>query len=105
MPRYLVAAQATADLDEIWDYLDTEAGEAVADAETDRFHAQFRTLAARAPLALGSAKLVINQCVNVDTETGRNFERIAQSVLKMTSDHQEGAQSFIEKRKPEFTGR
>ena len=60
---------------------------------------------ARAPLALGSAKLVINQCVNVDTETGRNFERIAQSVLKMTSDHKEGAQSFIEKRKPKFTGR
>ena len=63
------------------------------------------TLAARAPLALGSAKLVINQCVNVDTETGRNFERIAQSVLKMTSDHKEGAESFVEKRKPNFTGR
>ena len=62
-------------------------------------------LAERAPLALGSAKLVINQCVNVDTETGRNFERITQSVLKLTSDHKEGAQSFIEKRKPEFTGR
>ena len=62
------------------------------------------TLAARAPLALGSAKLVINQCMNVDTETGRNFERIAQSVLKLTSDHKEGAQSFMEKRKPEFTG-
>ena len=63
-----------------------------------------RTLAARAPLALGSAKLVINQCMNVDTETGRNFERIAQSVLKLTSDHKEGVQSFIKKRKPEFTG-
>lgn len=64
-----------------------------------------RTLAARAPLALGSAKLVINQCVNVDTETGRNFERIAQSVLKLTADHKEGTQSFVEKRKPNFTGR
>jgi enoyl-CoA hydratase/carnithine racemase len=62
-------------------------------------------LAAKAPLALGSAKIVINQCVNVDTETGRNFERIAQSVLKLTDDHKEGAQSFIEKRKPNFTGR
>ena len=37
--------------------------------------------------------------------TGRNFERIAQSVLKLTADHKEGAQSFLEKRKPEFTGR
>ena len=64
-----------------------------------------RKLTDRAPLALGSAKLVINQCLNVDTETGRNFERITQSVLKLTSDHKEGAQSFIEKRKPKFFGR
>jgi len=62
-------------------------------------------LAAKAPLALGTAKLVINQCANVDTETGRNFERIAQSVLKLTTDHKEGAAAFVEKRKPKFTGR
>lgn len=62
-------------------------------------------LATKAPLALGTAKLVINQCVNVDTETGRNFERIGQSVLKMSADHKEGSQSFIEKRKPVFKGR
>jgi enoyl-CoA hydratase len=61
-------------------------------------------LAERAPLALGSAKLVINQCANVDTETGRNFERIAQSVLKLTGDHAEGVRAFVEKRKPDFTG-
>lgn len=62
-------------------------------------------LAAKAPLALGTAKLVINQCVNVDTETGRNFERIGQSVLKLTEDHREGATAFVEKRKPEFKAR
>jgi enoyl-CoA hydratase len=62
-------------------------------------------LAAKAPLALGTAKLVINQCVNVDTETGRNFERIGQSVLKLTADHKEGSTAFVEKRKPQFTGR
>ena len=62
-------------------------------------------LASKAPLALGTAKLVINQCVNVDIETGRNFERIGQSVLKLTEDHREGAQAFVEKRKPEFKGR
>jgi enoyl-CoA hydratase/carnithine racemase len=76
-----------------------------ADALMDHCLDFARTLAARAPLALGTAKLVINQCVNVDTETGRNFERIAQSVLKMTADHKEGAQSFVEKRKPNFSGR
>jgi enoyl-CoA hydratase/carnithine racemase len=62
-------------------------------------------LAAKAPLALGTAKLIINQCVNVDTETGRNFERIGQSVLKLSADHKEGASAFVEKRKPKFTGR
>ncbi len=64
-----------------------------------------QTLAEKAPLALATAKVVINQCMNVDIETGRNFERIGQSVLKLTEDHKEGALSFIEKRKPEFKGR
>ena len=54
---------------------------------------------------LGTAKLVINQCANVDLETGRNFERIGQSVLKLTDDHVEGAKAFVEKRKPDFKGR
>ena len=62
-------------------------------------------LAKKAPLALGTAKLVINQCSNVDTETGRNFERIAQSVLKLTEDHKEGSTAFVEKRPPRFKGR
>lgn len=64
-----------------------------------------RTLAVKAPLALGTAKLVINQCSNVDLETGRNFERIGQSVLKLTEDHAEGARAFVEKRKPDFKGK
>ena len=64
-----------------------------------------KLLSEKAPLAVGSAKLVVNQCVNVDTETGRNFERITQSVLKLTEDHAEGVQSFIDKRKPKFFGR
>lgn len=63
-----------------------------------------RQLAAKAPLALGMAKLVINTCADVDLETGRRLERIGQSVLKKSADHAEGAQSFIEKRKPHWTG-
>ncbi|MES2974729.1 MAG: enoyl-CoA hydratase/isomerase family protein [Pseudomonadota bacterium] len=62
-----------------------------------------RKLAAKAPLALGMAKLVINTCADVDLETGRRLERIGQSVLKKSADHAEGAQSFIEKRKPNWT--
>ncbi len=76
-----------------------DAGSAYAEAL-----AMARTLAARAPLALGMAKLVINTCADVDLETGRRLERVGQSVLKKTTDHLEGAKAFVEKRKPKWTG-
>jgi len=76
-----------------------------ADQLMTRAMAFAEQLAQKAPLALGTAKLVINQCVNVDIETGRNFERIGQSVLKLTADHKEGQTAFVEKRKPKFEGR
>jgi enoyl-CoA hydratase/carnithine racemase len=60
-------------------------------------------LAAKAPLALGMAKLVLNACADVDLETGRRFERLGQSVLKKTHDHREGAAAFLEKRTPDWT--
>jgi enoyl-CoA hydratase/carnithine racemase len=77
----------------------TDAGQ-----EMDAAMDMARVLAAKAPLALGMAKLVINTCADVDLETGRRLERIGQSVLKKTADHAEGAQSFVEKRKPRWTG-
>lgn len=64
-----------------------------------------RQLAAKAPLALGLAKIVLNGCANVDPDTGRNLERLGQSILKKTEDHLEGAKAFVEKRRPEFKGR
>ncbi|MGH6751285.1 MAG: enoyl-CoA hydratase/isomerase family protein [Bradyrhizobium sp.] len=64
-----------------------------------------RELAAKAPQATGLAKLVINNCLDVDLNTGRNFERLGQSVLKRTQDHKEGALAFVEKRSAKFTGR
>jgi enoyl-CoA hydratase len=62
-------------------------------------------LAGKAPQALGLAKIVLNSCMNVDPETGRNLERLGQSILKKTDDHLEGARAFVEKRRPEFKGR
>lgn len=64
-----------------------------------------KQLAGKAPLALGLAKLVLNACNNVDPDTGRNIERLGQSILKKTEDHLEGAKAFVEKRRPEFKGR
>ena len=64
-----------------------------------------RSLAAKAPLALGLAKLVLNACANVDPDTGRQLERLGQSILKKTEDHEEGAKAFVEKRKPKFKGK
>ena len=63
-----------------------------------------KVLAAKAPQDLGVAKLVLNNCAKVDPDTARKFDRLGQSILKKTSDHLEGAKSFIEKRKPNFTG-
>jgi len=57
-----------------------------------------------APQALGMAKHIINMCQNVDTETGRQLERLGQSVLIRTADNKEGMASFSEKRKPKFSG-
>ncbi|MCU4186647.1 enoyl-CoA hydratase/isomerase family protein [Acidiferrimicrobium sp. IK] len=56
-----------------------------------------------APLAVGMAKLILNTCTDVDAETGRRLERLGQSVLKLTNDHQEGAAAFVEKRPPQWT--
>jgi len=64
-----------------------------------------RQLSGKAPLALGLAKLVLNACANVDPDTGRHLERLGQSILKKTEDHEEGARAFVEKRKPKFKGR
>jgi enoyl-CoA hydratase/carnithine racemase len=61
------------------------------------------TLASKAPLALGMAKLVLNTCAEVDMETGRRLERIGQSVLKKTQDHREGVNAFLEKRPAVWT--
>ena len=64
-----------------------------------------RKLAAKAPLALGLAKLVLNASANVDPDTGRHLERLGQSILKKSEDHEEGARAFLEKRKPQFKGK
>lgn len=76
-----------------------------ADTLMERAMEFARLLASKAPQALGIAKVVLNNCMNVDPHTARNFERLGQSILKKTDDHAEGARAFVEKRPAKFTGR
>ncbi len=64
-----------------------------------------RLLMRGAPLAIGIGKHVTNTCQNVDTESGRIVERLAQSSLVSSTDSTEGVRAFLEKRRPNFTGR
>lgn len=78
----------------------------VADADLlDEALAFARLLMKGAPLAVGIAKHVVNTCQNVDTETGRVLERLAQSSLSGSQDSTEGLSAFLDKRPPDFGGK
>lgn len=59
----------------------------------------------RAPQAVGMAKHIINACRGLDSETGRLFERLGQSILITTDDAQRGMKAFEDKAKIRFEGR
>jgi len=63
-----------------------------------------RTLAERAPEALGMAKKLLNAAADLDTRAGIQMESLAQSVAIRSADHREGLRAFREKRKPDFRG-
>jgi enoyl-CoA hydratase len=80
--------------------------ELVPDGEVvPRAQALARELAQRAPLALGIAKIILQNCANSDLETSRHLERLGSSILMETQDHQEAVRAFLEKRQPKFKGR
>jgi enoyl-CoA hydratase/carnithine racemase len=62
-------------------------------------------LAAGPPLAVAMAKMGINRGLDgrVDYELG--YALYLQTVCMTTQDFKEGLRSFIEKRKPQFSGR
>lgn len=71
----------------------------------DRVYGYAERLLKNSPFAMGMAKHVVNMCVNADMHTGRDIERLAQSVLVQSEDHDEGMKAFFEKRDPEFKGK
>jgi 2-oxoglutaroyl-CoA hydrolase len=61
-------------------------------------------LARHSPLALAMAKRVLNQAYEGPLSQGLELEGLAYGLLQQTHDFREGVESFVEKRKPEFTG-
>lgn len=62
-------------------------------------------IAQNAPLAVGLAKLIIDQGQGVDRATQMAIERWAQSELIDSADTQEAMLAFMEKRAPKFQGK
>ncbi|KBZ57135.1 hypothetical protein K875_05653 [Mycobacterium [tuberculosis] TKK-01-0051] len=59
----------------------------------------------KGPLAIRLAKLVVRTGTNVDQRSGLVIERLAQALLYGTEDKREGADAFLAKRSPTFTGK
>jgi len=64
-----------------------------------------REIAANAPLAVGMAKLIIDQGDGLDRHAQMALERWAQSQLITTADVGEAMGAFLEKRPPKFQGK
>jgi len=62
-------------------------------------------LAEKAPLALGAAKMSINVGAEASHDVALEYELQEFARLFTTDDRQEGMSAFLEKRKPNFTGR
>jgi len=59
----------------------------------------------KGPVAVRLARLAIKAGLETDQRTGLLLERVAQAVLFMTEDKEEGTNAFMEKRKPHFHGK
>lgn len=70
----------------------------------DETYALATRLAAGPPIALSFIKRALYRNLYSSFEEGLNFESWGQNVLRTTKDHQEGINSFLEKREPVFKG-
>jgi enoyl-CoA hydratase len=63
------------------------------------------TILSRAPIAVGAAKISINQAWDMDVDEAQKNEAKIFSELFTSQDLREGTKAFVEKRKPAFTGK
>ena len=64
-----------------------------------------KTIASKAPVAIGSAKTAINNGYDMDMKSASRFEIETFTAAFSTDDKREGMGAFLEKRAPEFTGK
>lgn len=64
-----------------------------------------REIADRAPLAVQAAKKCIDMSLQVDLESGLNYEAECVKAVVVSEDQREGFAAFAEKRKPVWKGR
>jgi enoyl-CoA hydratase/carnithine racemase len=67
--------------------------------------ARIDTYAKRAPLSVFYAKLAVNNGLQMDLQSGLNYERQLTTGLFQTNDRKEGMAAFLEKRPADFKGK
>ncbi len=80
--------------------------EVVPEAELDAAVTRLvEELSALSPLALETAKRVLNSAYDGPLEAGLQLEGLNYGILRTSHDFREGVEAFVEKRKPKFEGR